>query len=71
MNILKVGKLTLAALLGSLIWAGCASTQVQTADQPALETTVDLTKTGPDTRPQDNVDLYSPYQSGWTIRDIE
>jgi hypothetical protein len=68
---LKIGKLTFAAILGSLLWAGCASTPNQPAEQGGLETTIDPHTIGPDTTPQYRHDLYSPFQSGWTVENIE
>jgi hypothetical protein len=59
-----------AALLGSFLWTGCASAPIEPA-QSGLETTVDPHSAGPDTQPQYSPDLYSPFQSGWTVRNIE
>jgi hypothetical protein len=69
MNIRTIGKLTLVALMGSLIWAGCASDSAPQGN--GLETTVDLTRIGPDTRPQYRSDLYSPFDSGWVLESVE
>ena len=68
MNMVKIGKLTLAAALGSLLLAGCASN-----DGATLERTYDPQQAGPDTHPQFNHDMIIgyPYQAGWTVRDIE
>jgi hypothetical protein len=69
---LKLGKLTLAAVLGSLLWAGCASTaNEQTAEQPGVEQTVDVGRTGPQTNPAYSSGLYDPYQSEWSVESIE
>jgi len=69
---LKLGKLTLAALLGSLLWVGCASTaNEQTAEQPGVEQTVDVGRTGPQTRPEYSTGLYDPFQSEWSVKSIE
>jgi hypothetical protein len=72
MNITKVGKLVLSAALGSLLWAGCASTPAQPPEQPGLETTVDPLTTGPNTQPQYSPNYgFAPYQAGWTVESIE
>ena len=67
----NIGKVTLAALLGSFLWAGCASNPNQPAEQPGLETTVDLNRAGPSIAPQFSTGLYDPYQSEWSIESIE
>jgi len=69
---LNIGKLTLAAVFGSLLWVGCASTPYEPG-QPGLETTYDTHQAGPDTYPQFNHDMIVgfPYQSGWTVESIE
>jgi hypothetical protein len=69
----NVGKLALGALLGSFLWAGCASTPNQSAEQPTGtgETTVDLNEVGPASPAQYSTGLYDPYQSEWSIESIE
>ncbi|HEX4119018.1 MAG TPA: hypothetical protein VH619_00220 [Verrucomicrobiae bacterium] len=67
----NIGKLALAALLGSFLWAGCASTPNQPAEQPGLETTVDLNEIGPSVTPQFSTGLYDPFQSEWSVESIE
>ncbi len=74
MNILKIGKLTLITVLGSLMWAGCASSPSQSEEQFGLEKTTDVLVLGPDTQPQYNnngILFDSPFQAGWTVEDIE
>jgi hypothetical protein len=69
---LKLGKLTLAALLGSLLWAGCASTaNDQTAETQGVEQTVDVGRVGPQTNPERSTGLYDPFQSEWSVESIE
>jgi hypothetical protein len=75
MNILKIGKLALVSAVGSLVWAGCASTANEPeAQQSGLETTVDPQYLGPQTQPQNTPQdmlFASPYQSSWTVESIE
>lgn len=62
-------KIVLAAVLGSLFWAGCASAP---APHPKMvERTVDLSTTGPDTRPQDRTGLYNFTWQNYDIKSIE
>jgi hypothetical protein len=69
----NVGKVAMAALLGSFLWAGCASTPNQPAEQPngVVETTVDLNDVGPQSPSQYSTGLYDPYSSEWSIESIE
>lgn len=49
---LKIGKFALGAVVGSLLWAGCASAPQQQGRPAMLEQTLDLQNTGPNVRPE-------------------
>ncbi|HUD84151.1 MAG TPA: hypothetical protein VMQ67_11640 [Candidatus Saccharimonadales bacterium] len=71
LNIGKLTLVTLATALGTFLWTGCASAPDQPAEQSGLETTIDASTIGPDTTPQYRHDFFSPFQTGWTVENIE
>ena len=61
-------KIVLAAVVGSLFWAGCASNRPA---HPMVENTVDLQAAGPDTHPQDRTGLYNFDYQNYDVQSIE
>jgi hypothetical protein len=73
-NILKTGKFALGVLLGSLLWAGCASNAPQ-GSSAQLEQTIDLQNTGPETHPAwtTSADPFRDMQNpnAWDVESIQ
>lgn len=72
-NIQKMGKIALGAVIGSLLWAGCASNNAP-QQRPLLEQTMDLQNTGPDTHPAwrtDNYDQIDYNLQPWDVESIQ
>ncbi len=62
-------RIVLAAVLGSVFWAGCAS--APSRGPSMVENTTDLQTTGPDTKPQDRTGNYSFHWQNYDIGSIE
>jgi hypothetical protein len=72
----QVAKVTLAAVVGALLWAGCASTDnhvpLDQNGRPVVDQNINLQDTGPDTRPELRTGLYDPNIQGvWDVQAIE
>jgi len=62
-------KIVLAAVLGSVFWAGCASTPQRGPSM--VENTTDLQTVGPDTQPQDRTGNYDFTWQPYDVKAIE
>jgi hypothetical protein len=69
----QVAKITLAALMGSLLWAGCASTAPTDAQgRPVVDNNINLQDTGPDTHPEWRTGIYNYNDQGnWDVQAVE
>ncbi|HZM03709.1 MAG TPA: hypothetical protein VFC44_11920 [Candidatus Saccharimonadales bacterium] len=69
----QVAKVALAAVVGSLLWAGCASTAPADMNgRPVVDNTINLQDTGPDTHPEWRTGIYNyNYQGNWDVTAIE
>jgi hypothetical protein len=71
----KIGRVALAAAVGGIISAGCATQQPQNMaegyPQPVVEQTIDLSRTGPSTHPGWWDGAYDLNQQWWNIESFE
>ncbi|HWD19233.1 MAG TPA: hypothetical protein VHB20_08130 [Verrucomicrobiae bacterium] len=61
-------RIVLAATLGSIFWAGCASTQ---PGPRMVENTTDLRAAGPDTHPEWRTGAYNYNWEDYNVQTIE
>ncbi len=64
----NTARVILAAALGSVFWAGCASSH---QGPGMVENTVDLQSTGPDTHPENRTGLYNFNSQDYSVKAIE
>jgi hypothetical protein len=70
-TVYQTGKFVIAALLGSILWAGCASTSNTPNGPKMVESTINLQTTGPDANPQWRTGLYDFNNQNWDVDSIK